>query len=121
MSPLGGLEIGVAGLVHALSATGCWPAASCRGDPGGWARHPVVHFAADRHRVTILRDLLDGSGCGFSTDPARGELLVVGAGSIEDTMGLAGRLLESRRAMTPRQGPRKRAGPAGDQLRFDLG
>lgn len=121
MSPLGGLEIGVAGLVYALSATGCWPAASCRGHPGGWATHPVVYLAADRHRVRTLRDLVAAAGCGLDTDPSRGGLLMIMAASIEDTMRLAQTVLDSRAEMTPKRGPRKQATPSAAQLRLDLG
>lgn len=120
-SALGGLEIGVAGLVHALSATGCWPAASCRGHPGGWAPHPVVYLAADRHRVTTLRDLAEAAGCGFTTDPSRDRLLVVEAGSVEDTMRLGRLVMDARRDMVPRRGPRRSHHAKVQQLGLDFG
>lgn len=42
-SPVDGLELGVAGLVYALAAAGCWTAASCRGHPGEHA-WPLVQL-----------------------------------------------------------------------------
>jgi hypothetical protein len=46
--PLDGLEIGVAGLTHALSAMRCRTAASCRShiSSHSWSDCPVVFFAA---------------------------------------------------------------------------
>lgn len=96
-SPLADLEMGVAGLVYALGALGCWPAASCRGHPdeAAWSPIPVVIFAADRARAETLQPLVASARCGFGVD--RG-LLAVEARSIEDTMSLARAVLEHRTA-----------------------
>lgn len=116
------LDLGVAGLVHALSAVGCWPAASCRGHgPGGWARYPVVCIAADRHRTQTLQPLVAAAGCGFDTDDARGELLVVRGPSVVEMMDLAPRVLEAREAFVPRRGPRRpKPNNQAAQLRLEL-
>jgi hypothetical protein len=127
MSPTEGLDLGVAGLVYALSAAGCWPAASCRGHgPGGWAQNPVVYLAADRHRVSVLQPLIAATGCGLDIDNARGELLVIIASSIKDMMALAQRVVD-RRKQFPRSRPRPPAATdtanameqRAEQLRLD--
>lgn len=89
--PLEDLEVGVTGLVYALSAAGAYPAASCRGHPGGyvWSDVPVVLFAIDRCRAHVLAPLVKDTGCGFGIDPARRELLSVYSSSIEETISLA--------------------------------
>ncbi|WP_248830285.1 hypothetical protein [Frankia sp. Mgl5] len=89
---LDGLEIGVAGLTYALAEFGAFPAASCRGhgDRHAWSDHPVVYFAASRRVVQQLQPLVEESGCGFTIDPARPELLVILAPSVFETSRLAG-------------------------------
>ena len=103
---LGGLDIGVAGLVYAISAAGMFPAASCRGHSvdRAWSDVPVVLFAADLPHARVLQPLVRTANCGFTTDRARPELLVVTAGSIDDTLKLADDIidnLESFRAVQP--------------------
>lgn len=96
--PLGGLEVGVAGLVHALSAVHAFPAASCRGHvgpPKPWAEVPVVLFAIDRRRAEILQPLVAEAGAGFSLDATRPELLVIHAGSVTAFMQLANLIVEN--------------------------
>ena len=94
---LEGLEVGVAGLVYALSAAGMFPAASCRGhvDPDSWSAVPVVMFAADRVHAEALRPLVESSRCGFDLDPIRPELLVINGRSAEDTLRLGRAVLAS--------------------------
>ena len=89
--PLEDLEVGVTGLIYALSAAGAYPAASCRGHPGdyAWSAIPVVLFAIDRCRANVLAPLVRDAGCGFEIDPARRELLSVCSASIEETISLA--------------------------------
>lgn len=89
--PLEGLEVGVAGLVYALSAAGAYPAASCRGHPHkhAWSDLPVALFAIDRCRANVLAPLVRDTECGFEIDPARQELLVVCSASIKGTISLA--------------------------------
>jgi hypothetical protein len=89
--PLDGLDVGVAGLVYALSAAGAYPAASCRGhhQNHSWSDVPVVLFAIDQCRANVLVSLVEDAGCGFVMDPARPELLVVCSTSIEGTIALA--------------------------------
>jgi hypothetical protein len=76
---LGGLELGVAGLVHALASVGCFPAASCRGHSGpeAWARHPVVYLAVDRPRASVLEQFVQVAGYGFGVDLERSDLLII--------------------------------------------
>ncbi len=95
-APLEGLEIGVAGLTHALSAIQCLTAASCRWhiSTRSWSDCPVVLFAARQWRLEILADLIAAEGCGLGQD--RGMLTVYGA-SIRGTHRLAQRILDERR------------------------
>lgn len=85
MSPTEGLDLGVAGLVHALCATGCRTEASCRGHvgSGAWSERPIVYFAADRDRIAALAPLVARAGCGFG---AVGGAFFIEARSITDTM-----------------------------------
>lgn len=94
-APLGGLEIGVAGLTCALSVVRCLTAASCRWHmtDRSWADCPVVFFAAPSWRVEILADLIAVEGCGLAGD--RGMLTVSGR-SVRDTHRLAERILSER-------------------------
>lgn len=122
MSLVEALDLGVAGIVYALSAVGCWPAASCRGHvPGGWAQYPVVYIAADRHRTETLQPLVAAAGCGFDVDPARGQLLVIRAASVTEMMDLAELVLVAKKTFIPRRGPRRpKRRDAGEQLALDL-
>jgi hypothetical protein len=92
---LGGLEVGVAGLAHALSVVGCLTAASCRWHMTNrsWSDAPIVFFAAPGWRVELLAELISQAGCGLGT--GRGMLTVYGA-SIRDTHGLAQQILSER-------------------------
>ena len=98
------LEIGVAGLSHALSAIGCVPAASCRGhvlDHAPWSDHPVVYAAIDRSLAQWLQPLVAASSCGFGIDGNRGELLFIQAASIAQTIDLADRILTEAAGVAP--------------------
>ncbi|MFI6489864.1 hypothetical protein [Streptomyces sp. NPDC050564] len=88
---LGGLEVGVAALSHALSYVGGVPVASCRGhiSEHRWADLPVVYAALDRQRAEWLQPLLRETGCGFHVDPERPEFLVIDAPSIIESNALA--------------------------------
>lgn len=96
---LEGLELGVAGLVHAMSAVGMFPAASCRGHVGerAWSTYPVVLFAADRARAELLARLLHPGSGGFVIDQARPDLLALGLASVEDAVAVAEALLAAER------------------------
>jgi hypothetical protein len=95
-APLDGLEIGVAGLTHALSAIRCLTAASCRSHVGDrtWSDCPVVFFAAPAWRVEILADLISIEGCGL--EAGRGMLEVYGS-SIGAMNRLGSRILSERK------------------------
>jgi hypothetical protein len=90
VAALEGLEIGVAGLVYALSAAGTYTEASCRGHPGrhAWSNCPVVLVALDRPRAEILQPLIENSNCGFEIDQLRPDLLSIVSQTIEATLAL---------------------------------
>jgi hypothetical protein len=94
--PLQGLEIGVAGLVYALSAIGCLTAASCRShiSARSWSDCPIVFFAAPQWRLAILSGLVRESGCGL--DAGR-DMLTVYSRSIHETHQLADLIVCERR------------------------
>jgi hypothetical protein len=96
VSPLDCLEIGVAGLTHALSTVRCLTAASCRWHmtDHSWSDCPVVLFAARAWRAEILSDLVSEERCGIGSD--RDMLTIYGA-SVRDTHRLADRIVAERR------------------------
>lgn len=100
---LDGLEIGVAGLAFALSAIGCFPAASCRSHASehSWSERPLVYFAAERPTVHWLTSLVSASGCGFGDGSGHGELLFVEAPSITCLMDLAHQILTQAERESP--------------------
>ncbi len=95
LPPLQGLEIGVAGLIYALSSIRCLTAASCRShvEERSWSDCPVVFFAAPGWRAQILADLVSSADCGM--DAERGMLKIFGS-SIRKTHGLARLIVEER-------------------------
>lgn len=97
--PLDGLEIGVAGLTHALSTIRCRTTASCRSHVTNhsWSDCPVVFFVASAWRVDLLSELVSEAGCGLGTD--RDMLTAYGA-SIRDTHRLAERIIAERGRFT---------------------
>lgn len=95
--PLAGLEIGVAGLVHALATVRILPAASCRSHPDKtWSETPVVLLAATEFRARALQPLAERAGCRFVLDVARPDLLGVVAPSVTNMMDLADAVLGHR-------------------------
>jgi hypothetical protein len=94
-SPLGGLEIGVAGLTYTLSTVGFRTAASCRAHEGAnsWSEFPVVLFGAHKWRAVHLAELAQGAGCGIGQDR---DMLSVYAPSILNLMNLADAVLTKR-------------------------
>jgi hypothetical protein len=96
-TPLEALELGVAGLSHALTSVGCLTAASCRShySDHSWSDRPVVFFAAGRTTVRWLAPLLRQSGCGFADGSERAEkLLIVEAPTITNFMDLARHIVQ---------------------------
>lgn len=62
---LGGLDLGTASVVMALSAAGCVPVSSCNGERGHHEWHPAVAFFSP---PALLPDLLGAAadaGCGL--------------------------------------------------------
>lgn len=92
-----GLDLGVAGLVHALAAAGFYPAASCRGHAATptWSARPVVLFASTLEAAQLLQPLVLASGCGFVDGSGNGTLIGVEATSIEHTIALARAILDN--------------------------
>ncbi len=120
ISPLDGLEVGVAGLAYALSAVGCLTAASCRGHIAqrSWSDCPVVIFAAPAWRVEILAELAALDSCGIGSE---GTLLAVYAASVRQTHNLAKRILNERgrfRRKPEHSSPRPRRSSSKSQLRL---
>jgi hypothetical protein len=103
--PLQGLELGVAGLAHALASIGCVPVASCRGHrkPHSWADRPAVYAAIDRQRAEWLQPLVRRTGCGFDVDLERPNFLMIDAPSIRETTELASAVLHEAAANWPNQ------------------
>jgi hypothetical protein len=103
---LGGLDLGMAGIVHAMSAAGFFPAASCRSHDSEttWSRLPVVLFAADRRRVLRLQPLVIAAGCGLAIDDERGgDYLSLEARSIPEMQLLAGLVLDDMKGFQGRE------------------
>jgi hypothetical protein len=122
-APLGGLEIGVSGLVHALSAIRCLTAASCRSHPHdrSWSDCPVVFFAAPAWRLQILAGMVGEAGCGLGID--RG-ILTIYAPCIREMHQLAELIVQERRRFRKRPAvratgsARRNRVPTGQQLSF---
>jgi hypothetical protein len=95
VTPLCGLEIGVAGLTYALSSVGFLTAASCRAHEShsSWTDCPVVFFGAHKWRAVILAGFALQANCGIGQD--RG-MLTLYAPSIRNLMSLAQALLANR-------------------------
>jgi len=108
-SPVDGLELGVAGLVYALAAAGCWTASSCRGHPGehAWSPRPVVFLTCDTYRANILQPLVESASCGFCVDVCRPNLLGLEAESVVELMNLAQLVIDTRRTFVPKRSPRR--------------
>lgn len=126
VAAVGGLEIGVSGLTHALSAVGCLTAASCRSHATdrSWSDCPVVFFAAPTWRLAILAELIRDAGCGLDAD--RG-MLKIYAPSARDTHRLADLIVRERRRfrkqpdslVAEKRPATPRSRPDHDQLRLD--
>lgn len=96
IAPLDGLELGVAGLAHALGSVGCLTAASCRwhSRDRSWSDCPVVFFAAPAWRLELLVGLIADAGCGLHAD--RG-MLAIYAPSIRNMHALAETIAAERK------------------------
>lgn len=86
-----GLELGVAGAVYSLAATGVVPAASCRSHENGhWTDCPVVLFATDADHLAFVLPAIAAAGCGLRAVNDRGvPLVAVESSSIMEMMNLA--------------------------------
>ncbi|MDL9981191.1 hypothetical protein [Microbacterium candidum] len=95
---LWGLDLGVSGLSHVLSALGFYPVASCRSHLAhSWSPEPVVLFASDEDRLRLLQPFIAESGCGLGLDSSRGHtLVVVYAPSIVEMLALTASIFDAR-------------------------
>ncbi|RDH13122.1 hypothetical protein DVB88_04050 [Tsukamurella pulmonis] len=96
--PFCGLEIGVAGLVFALSSRGVYTAASCRSHQPletSWSQFPVVLFAATRSQAEWLAPAVAVAGCVFERDVHRPNLLAVCGKSVLQMHALAVEILKA--------------------------
>jgi len=93
---LGGLEVGVSGLVHALAAIGCPTAASCRSHAHArsWSDCPVVFFACADTQMEPLTELIASAGCGLGEERS---ILKIYAPSIREMSVAAGSILRERK------------------------
>lgn len=92
---LGGLDIGVASTVVALSAARCVPASSCNGGAYGgnhYEAHPVVAFCARDQAVPLLLECAEATGVGLVSES--NGYLVVYADDIRAMRGFAAKLIE---------------------------
>lgn len=123
LAPLDGLEIGVAGLTHALSSIRCLTAASCRSHVGShsWSDCPAVFFAAPAWRLELLAELIAAAGCGLEAD--RGMVLIV-APSILHMHALAQSIVVQRRRFRRKpdnwRAPRLSRPPRQSQLELPI-
>jgi hypothetical protein len=120
--PLGGLEIGVAGLTYALSAVGFRTAASCRAHgANSWTDCPIVLFGAHKWRAVLLAELAAEAGCGIGQDR---DMLTVYAPSIMNLMSLAEGVLAKRASFRSKPGTparrERRTGGSPDQATLGI-
>lgn len=94
LAPGAGLDLGIAGLVYALAATGSFPAASCRGHSGDlpWSEFPIVRLSATLETAGYLLDVAADIGCGIMYEEP---LLTIWAPSVLEVMRMASSLLEA--------------------------
>lgn len=87
LNKLQGLDLGIASVVFALYAFGCFPITSCRGHPPptAGARHPLVVFYARPERAPLIVGVAGGSGVGICNEWAdsEGALMVFGTNIID--------------------------------------
>jgi len=94
---LGGLELGVAAAVLALSAVGCVTCFSCRGHGG--SSYPQIRLAADARLARVVDQCTLPSGCVVESD---GEgLLWVCAPSLVEMFAFADELIALRNEFAP--------------------
>jgi hypothetical protein len=91
LNALPGVDLGVASVVAALYAFGCFPMTSCRGHPPPCGeRHPLVIFFAKRKVVPIIVGVAAGTGVGLCDAACAGEEgLMVYATNIVDMQRFA--------------------------------
>lgn len=97
--PLGGLDLGIGGLVIALSAAGCAPLTSCSGHfgEGLWATFPLVKVAAMPEHAAILIDIARETDCGITNSGEGSGALEIWGRSVDDMVCFA-EVMIARRA-----------------------
>jgi len=112
-----GLELGVGGLTHALSAVGLVPVASCRSHASeySWSDAPVVFFATDRRRALILQRLVAEHRCGLDHDEVdRPHFMIITAPDVRTMNLLATGVLDAAEEFGPGTVVRKSSDPEND-------
>lgn len=96
--PLGGLDLGIEGMVIALSAAGCAPLTSRSGHFGEGlsSTFPLVKIAAIPEHATILIDIARESDCGITTSGEGSGALEIWGRSVDVVVCFAGRVIERR-------------------------
>lgn len=91
LNELPDVDLGIASVVAALYAFGCFPITSCRGHlPPCGERYPLVIFFAKPERVPIIVGVAAGTGVGLCNEACAGEAgLMVYATNIIDMQRFA--------------------------------
>ncbi len=93
-----GLELGVGGLAYALAAVGLVPVASCRSHAASpsWSDAPVVFFATNRTRASVLQPLVAKHRCGLDYDDVnRPQFMTITAPDVRTMNRLAAAVLDA--------------------------
>lgn len=88
-NPSWGFDLGMGAAVLALSSAGCATLVSCSGHfgEGRWIAFPMVQFAADEARASILLEAAESADCGMA-DSVQG-LVEVWASRVEEILDFA--------------------------------
>lgn len=93
------LDLGVAGLVHFVSAAGMVPISSCNGLDGHRESSAVVALACDTARFDILKSIVAKSSCDLFLDPyGDGNLIVLQSDDWHHLRDLGQQISDAREA-----------------------
>ena len=96
---LGGLDLGVAAAVVALSAANCAPIASCNGGAGHHEAYPCIAFYCRENRLPDLLKAAELAGCGLESSGDGSVVLY--ANSVVPLLLFAEMLIEMRDQLKP--------------------
>ena len=94
----GEASLGVGGLAYALAAVGLVPVASCRSHAASpsWSDAPVVFFATNRTRASVLQPLVAKHRCGLDYDDVnRPQFMTITAPDVRTMNRLAAAVLDA--------------------------